>query len=356
MRKKMAVLMCLLLVSSMVATTAAVSAGKPDKPGKPGGGDDPKPTGTLYIMSYDNEEPWVWSMDPDGKNAVKEHLWKGQYFALSRSQHGGNWWYVGWRAMGGTYPDGQPRWHIYAVREDGQKEVQITTDDNMEMNYLSIDPSWGHDDSYISWSALVWAKDASGNDYVKESGIYSIPVDWDADGNLYKDGSISLIYSSGYKNVEGRFKWAYARDCMDWSPDGSKMVFMLYDETVSGSKIVIVDVATGAKTDLVSGYYCKWSPDGNYIAFGESNHLYIIKTDGTGRTTLAESARKGNVYGRIRDWDWSPDSKFLTYRYYVSGGKTGGGTTGIYVVSLGGSKNCVTNSLDAGVKMNVGWR
>jgi len=350
-RKKTAVLVCLLLVGSMVATTAAVSAKKPENPG----GGDPEPTGTLYVMSYDNDEPWVWSLDPDGKNAAKDHPYHGTI--LSRSQHDGYWWYVAWVAMGGNYPDGQPRWHIFAMREDGQKEVQITTDDNMEMNYLSIDPTWGHDDSYITWSAMVWDKDADGNDYVKEAGIYSIDVSWDSNGDLVKDGSITRIYSTGVKEaISGGLRWVHARDCMDWSPDGAKMVFMLYDETDSTIMIVIVDVATGTKTDLVSGYYCKWSPDGDYIAFGENNHLYMIKTDGTGRTTLAESANKGNVYGRIRDWDWSPDSKFLSYRYYVSGGKIGGGTAGIYVVSLGGTKNCVTNSLNDGLKMNVGWR
>ena len=351
-KKKMAVLMCLILVSSMVLTTAAVSAKKPPKPPPE---PEPTPEGTLYILYPDDGVNWVWSMDADGSNMAKDHQWGGG--TLSRSQHGGHWWYIGWKAVGGTYPDGEPRWHIYAHRDDGLMEVQLTTDGNMEMNYLSIEPCWGHDDSYISWSAMIWDVDVSGNDEVREAGIYSASVTWDANGDMTGLGTIDRIYTSGhYSSPNGR-KWVYAREHMDWSPDGTKMVFLWYDEVEGAISMVVYDESSSTTTDLVVGGWPRWSHDGNYIAYTRSYSLYIIKTDGTGETKLLSGGSKGNTRTSVHYWDWSLDSKYLSFRLVTTNTrKIGTGDSDIYIVNLSGTKTCLTSSLNDGSKGNVGWR
>ena len=358
MMKKTAVLVCLLLVSSMMVTTAAVSAKKPGTdPPDPG----PTPTGTLYVLHPEDGTNWVWSMDPDGTNAAHDHEWSVGYqgWMMSRAQHGGFWWYVGWKAETGYYPDGQPRFHIYAAREDGQNEVQVTTDDDMELNYLCIDPIWGHDDGYVSFSAMVWGTDGSGNDMVEEAGIYTVSLTWDANGDISAVGTVGdPIYSCSVYTSPTGLRWPYARDYMDWSPDGEKMAFMEWDPDVAGLNIMIYDTTSDSLSTLTAGIYPKWSPDGKKIAFGGSgSHLYVINVDGTGITELVTAVSKKTQRGRVETWDWSPDSEFLSYHYKVTNTQTYNLiVNGVYVVSMSGSTDCVTDTWNDGTIVNVGWR
>jgi hypothetical protein len=355
-RKKVAVLLCLLLVSSMVATTAAASAKKPEKPPPE---PEPVPTGTLYVMYTVDGTNWVWTMDPDGNNKAQDHKWAGYYMRMSHDQHGGNWWYVGFKPEGSsTYPDGEPRWEVFAVRGDGQKSVRLTNDADWEHMYLSCRPCWGHDDSYISWSAVVWEKDASGNDVVKEAGIYKASVTWDSNGDVTGIGTISTVLSTGYTSYNDQYYHSLAREQMDWSSDGKKFVYMLEDTSTSTINVHLYDTEASSSTEVVAGWGPRLSPDGNYIAYGKSQGLYMIKVDGTGETQLVEASNKGNIKGRCRDWDWSPDSKFLSLRYYtVNSKKPGQGDSDVYVVDLNGAKDCVTSSWSGeSGKWNVGWR
>jgi len=266
---------------------------------------------------------------------------------------------VGWKAETGYYPDGQPRFHIYAAREDGQNEVQVTTNDDMELNYLCIDPIWGRDDGYISFSAMVWDVDASGNDYVKEAGIYTASVTWDSNDDVSGIGTVgSPIYSCEVFTSTSALRWPYARDYMDWSPDGKKMVFMEWDADTSGLNIMIFDTTTDTISKLTDGIYPKWSPDGDKIAFGRGGyHLYVINIDGTGETELVTAVSKKTQRGRVETWDWSPDSGFLSYHYKVTNTQTYSLiVNGVYVVSMSGSSDCVTDSWNDGTIVNVGWR
>jgi Tol biopolymer transport system component len=148
------------------------------------------------------------------------------------------------------------------------------------------------------------------------------------------------------------------RETMDWSPDGKKITYMKWDLVDNVGKVYIYDIENDVETELVRGYNPQWSPDGNYLSFGQDRSVLIIKPDGTGNTTLAKSSYKGNILKTARYQYWSPDSKYLMYHIYTINYKNRGSyPTDIYVVDLDGNADCLTSSLTStDWKAPVGWR
>ena len=81
-----------------------------------------------------------------------------------------------------------------------------------------------------------------------------------------------------------------------WSPDGSQILF--YRDTGSSSRdILILDLATGAITQLTTGsvnnYLPSWSPDGQRIVFTsnrseERAHIFTMNKDGSNIVQLTQ--------------------------------------------------------------------
>ncbi|MBN2135316.1 MAG: PD40 domain-containing protein [Acidobacteria bacterium] len=99
---------------------------------------------------------------------------------------------------------------------------------------------------------------------------------------------------------------------VNWSPDG-KWIAYISDKT-GKEELYITDAMGESTTQLTSGgdqilRNPSWSPDGNKIAFwGEMHDFYYIDVK-TKKITKVDTAE----VGRIRDYMWSPDSKWLTY-------------------------------------------
>ncbi len=298
MKRKTLVFVCLLVIALMVASTVPVGAKKPP----------PKttPEGTLYIQYPDSDINWVWSMDTDGTNMAKEHSYKGEYFSMSRSQHGGDWWYVGWKAVGGSYPDGEPRWELFAESDDGQTK-QLTDDANMEVNRLGIKPVWGLDDDTVTWSY------------------------YDEDDDVY------------YPDI-----WGY-----DWNLAGDKIAFQRHD-----GYLYFDSVPTGGSpTQLVKGYLPKLSPDGTKVAFGRYLEILVIDVDGTDETSLVKVKTNKGTFKGVQGYEWSPDGKYVVYTKWEVGRATWNWKATMYTIKPDGSGSSSISGLSVSDwKNSRDWR
>jgi hypothetical protein len=138
------------------------------------------------------------------------------------------------------------------------------------------------------------------------------------------NGRYSLSYQDGMTlrdNQSGEIQhidsdvW-FSKQC--FSPE-SKFVYS------SRHTIRIYDVAKKQSTEVASGDYPAWSPDGKWISFDNGKNLMILNFESGSRRALFKTN------GRT-DSIWSPDSRYLTYT------KLGGNGLGLGV--LFGRTNC----------------
>ncbi len=354
MERKILVFVCLLVIALMVASTVPVGAKKPPKDPPDGGSD---PTGTIYYTYHEDGTHNVYTMNADGSSKTKQNEWPGEYYSMSRSEHGGKWWFIGFDSVTGSYPDGQPRYEIFATSDDGQTSVQLTDDADMAYTRLSIPPTWGLSDDTVTWSAVIWGTDASGNDVETGAGIYQATVNW-VDDAVTSIGTINEVVDCSAHNYGSTQYHPAAREGMDWSPDGTKLTYGRYDDMDKVIKVYIYAISSDVETELATGYNPKWSPDGALIAYGYARDLYIIKPDGTGETKLVTHDEKVKSMESIRHHLWAPDNKFLVYQSRkISYTKIGVQYTNIVVVDLDGDKDVLTGTLTSTeYKTTVGWR
>ena len=92
-----------------------------------------------------------------------------------------------------------------------------------------------------------------------------------------------------------------------WSPDGTRIAMELRGENHIG----VLDVATGALTDLGAGYVPKWSPDGTRLTFiratDAASDIYVMGADGTDVVQLTDDAAFDTFP------IWSPDGAKILF-------------------------------------------
>jgi tricorn protease len=102
-------------------------------------------------------------------------------------------------------------------------------------------------------------------------------------------------------------KWAA------WSPDGSRIAF-ISDRTGEEEIWLINQDGSGQPQQLTSGgsamrYAPQWSPDGSRLAFSDKDgRLYALTIADKTVKEVAKDRR-----GRLRDYVWSPDSRWLAF-------------------------------------------
>jgi TolB protein len=91
-----------------------------------------------------------------------------------------------------------------------------------------------------------------------------------------------------------------------WSPDSGRIVT---------SGLLVIDVETGAQTDLGSGRGPNWSPVGDQIVFSDTTstqsfydeRLYVIDADGSDRRLLVDTGELDS------NAVWSPDGSKIAF-------------------------------------------
>ena len=100
-----------------------------------------------------------------------------------------------------------------------------------------------------------------------------------------------------------------------WSPDGSKIAYIEYDD--SSYRIFAMNADGSQQVRLIPTYYNQsfpsWSPDGSQIAFisdkSDEEEIYLMPQDGS---KPAEQITKGGTAMRYQP-DWAPDGKRLAF-------------------------------------------
>ena len=79
----------------------------------------------------------------------------------------------------------------------------------------------------------------------------------------------------------------------DWSPDGSKIVFLGNSEN-----IYVMDADGSNVTQLTDNFSYNeepsWSPDGSKIAFVSSENIYVMDADGSNQKRLTDNLKRNN--------------------------------------------------------------
>lgn len=145
--------------------------------------------------------------------------------------------------------------------------------------------------------------------------IFSVPAEHGEIVNLTNSQGVRDLYSA-------------------WSPDGK---FIAYMSDASGEyEIYLLENKKGAEPKkLTSGskawkYPSVWSPDSKYLAYSDRNlKLWLVDVK-TGKITEVNSATQNE----IREYNFSPDSKWITYTREGSNG-----LSAIWVYNIETGKN-----------------
>jgi TolB protein len=127
-----------------------------------------------------------------------------------------------------------------------------------------------------------------------------------------RDGEIYVMNADG--TDQRRLTYNRIQDSQpDWSPDGSRIVFIRNATDVRYYAIHVMNAdGTGEKPltdDLQRRYqsHPSFSPDGNSIAFNLDGGISVMNADGTGRRHLASTD------SRFSAPSWSPDGRKIAF-------------------------------------------
>jgi len=159
---------------------------------------------------------------------------------------------------------------------------------------------------------------------------------WSPDGrqialaaNCAAEGNSSFLHTasrdgSGMKPV-GTQRDSLPESDPSWSPDGGRIAFTRGSRLWADS-VVVVDLRTGKRRTLTSGFEPSWSPINDRIAYfrmdSSRNAMPAIRTiraDGSGdQELLVVSTDNGGTSAKNEGWPggplvWSPDAKHIAF-------------------------------------------
>ena len=310
----------------ILALCAGVASAKKGGGGKPPREEPQDPSPDAGII-YFNFSSTICSMAWDGSDKQSLGLIAAYHVDPSELTHGGERWFLTVDSVDGTYPNGYPRWEIFAVSESGTR-VQLTDAPDVETlgawpENSSGDwrawyvqwgarPGWFCDDTKVSYWARRWQ---DGTVVEGSDGLYEVDVDLST--TIPDTTPTKLELNLGPL-------WELGGPPYDWSPDGTQIVYehdsMSYEDA---GAIFVLDVDPYAEPLRIgSGSGAEWSPlraDGTsrilFLQRGDShrnaNYVYSVNADGSEATLMLDYSgkRKESVYCAT----WSPNATHLAY-------------------------------------------
>ncbi len=145
-----------------------------------------------------------------------------------------------------------------------------------------------------------------------------------------------------------------------WSPDGSMLAYMHYglDDTFEIRGVEPVSGTTRVLFTDWQGSMISWSPDGQRIAYGDDDGLWVMDSDGSGASLIAKS-RFGlwpmgpNHQATVISVEWSPNGQKLAFIEWAGGGLVAGAHH-TSVVDVDGS-NRFSDICDRGEGSTLDW-
>jgi TolB protein len=275
--------------------------------------------------------------------------------ATAATQHGaGQIAFVSW--------EGGARDGIYIMNADGSKLRQLTDNDTDCKVSLSPDGtrvafvSSSRDEMY---EIYVIHSDGNGLTRLTNNPGGSTTPSWSPDGSQiiytisYVRGSEPSSESSScdiyVMNADGSDPHPLTNSCDPsatrprWSPDGSQILFVAFNNVSSTFNILKIMNADGTNPQVIQTNPAleidspRWSPDGTKIAFFNQKtadaplEIDVINKDGSNQRSLT-AGFDVNYYG----FSWSPDGQQLIFDM-VGDGKSLKSATHLFVVNADGS-------------------
>jgi hypothetical protein len=223
--------------------------------------------------------------------------------------HGGQRWFLQFRSVAGTCPDGCGRDEVFAVSEDLTSAVQLTDDPN----FAPDDFRWLKDDSAVSCSGVHFH---SANPLDGDSHIVRVGVS-DVGGVLAPTGPAIIVATAGVTMVSGP---SLQSDIFshDWAPGGNELVFddrPGYNAGYSVFLIRRVNVTTGAVSLIFDGGVNPvYSPNGAEVAFQRTGYqatpgICAIRPNGSGLRIVVKDTQWIANYNPV----WSPDGASIAF-------------------------------------------
>jgi tricorn protease len=230
----------------------------------------------IYFISDRSVTMNIFSMSPDGSD-VRQHTFHEEYDVRWPSEGGGRI----------VYHHGGDVWLFdTAGGEYSRVDIDVPSD-RVQTRPRFAEPHRNVTDFEISPKARRVAFCSRGN-------IALVPVE---EGRL-----IELAADSGVRDKSPR-----------WSPDGKSVAFI--SDRSGNEEIYVADIFSHegpeqlTRNTLKWKYPAIWSPDGKKLAYADgTSTIYVVDRE-SGRVTAADSS---DIW-EIREYAWSPDSRYLAY-------------------------------------------
>ena len=263
--------------------------------------------GKILFARFDQTQTDIWVMNPDGTGQTN-------LTNLPSDDAGATWspdaTKIVFQSDRGR-PAGESQ--IYIMNADGTGSTPLTNTGAGIWNAMAVWSPAGDKIAFLR-SQQIYVMDADGSNQIRlTNDPYGVSrPSWSPDGSkivfVVLNDTGNEIYTM---NADGTGMTRLTNDSFydadpDWSPDGSKIAFARH----TGSKYEIFTMntdGTGQASLTAAGSNATepaWSPDGTRIAFvgGNNSEIYVMNADGTGETSVGNTPA-----GQMSYWpNWGP--------------------------------------------------